>query len=246
MGEIILNANNIFVNVNSDKARMLAAKWYDFLVLNKFDFATIQKIDLGAEAPIIFDKLGNKFSIDFVNNKLNYMKKKGSIKTELISKALGAGKQGLNILDLGAGLGIDAVFLSQLGYKVTALERNPLIFLALTEALKQKSDLELKIIFSESSEYLKNQIIETDLVYFDPMFPEKRKSALPRQEMVFFKNLVGPDEDAADVLSLATLKAGAKRLVVKRPLKAPALLKPNTTLSGKLIRFDIYNGVKKA
>ena len=82
---------------------------------------------------------------------------------------------------------------------------------------------------------------DIDVIYFDPMFPEKTKSALPRQEMVFFKALVGTDEDGSEVLK-ATLKLKKiKRVVVKRPLKAPVLgLKPTGEIKGKLIRFDIY------
>ena len=78
-------------------------------------------------------------------------------------------------------------------------------------------------------------------VFTISLFPEKEKSALPRQEMVFFKSLVGADEDAAIVLTKALKLSGIKRVVVKRPLKAPVLYgKPSGSLKGKLIRFDIY------
>lgn len=217
-----------------------ARKWELFLQKNKFDFTTIEKIDMSKDCPVIFDKAGNKFSINFSEDKKNYAKKKASIKSELISKALGAGKQGLNILDLSAGLGIDAVFLAQLGYSVTALERNPLIYLALNEAIRLSPNLSLKFLFSDALEYLKHSEVKANVIYFDPMFPDKAKSALPRQEMVFFRNLVGHDEDALKVLEVAIRCKGIKRVVVKRPIKAPALLKPMSSTSGKLIRFDIY------
>lgn len=239
-----MSLSNIFTNFKNSAVDEKSQQWFKFLEKNNFDFNLIEKIEMSGEFPVVFDKAGNKFSIDFIHNKQSYAKKKASIKTELISKAMGGGKHGLQILDLSSGLGIDAVFLTQLGYAVTALERNPLIYLALNEALTQKPSLNLKFIFSDALTYLKNQEIKADVIYFDPMFPEKTKSALPRQEMVFFKNLVGNDNDAVDVLDFALSIKGVKRVVVKRPLRAPAIRKPMSSISGKLIRFDLYSGGK--
>ena len=243
-----MSTRSLFFNSDDKQTeqqiQLKIATWSSFLEMHKFDSSSIDRIDISKKCPVIFDKAGNKFSINFVDNKLNYCKKKTSIKSELISKALGAGKNGLNILDLSAGLGIDAVFLAQLGYSVTALERNPLIYLALNEAIQYKTDLLLKFKFGDALDYLKNCEIKADVIYFDPMFTEKTKTALPRQEMVFFRKLVGSDVDAIKVLESAIHTPGIKRVVVKRPIKAPALLRPISSASGKLIRFDIY-GVKK-
>jgi 16S rRNA (guanine1516-N2)-methyltransferase len=236
--------DSIFINCDNEEKKQLAKAWQDFLVKEKFNFADIQKIDFSTTNPTVFDSSNNKFCIDFANNKTNYHKKKASLKSEIISKAMGAGKHGLKVLDLSAGLGIDAVFLTQLGYEVTALERNPLVFLCLSHALKQNPVKSLNFIYCNAKDYLQNQAEIFNVVYFDPMFPEKTKSALPRQEMVFFKNLVGDDADALEVLQLAIQHVGIKRVAVKRPLKAPALgLKPFASIDGKLIRFDLY-GVK--
>ena len=204
----------------------------------------IREIDLAGAVPLIKDASGNKFAIDFVGNKTNYSRKKAGISTELIGRAMGAGRYGKRVLDLSAGLGIDAVFLAQLGFSVVAVERNPLIWLSLNEALKQ-SQLDIEFVFGEALSVLAESKIEADIIYFDPMFPEKSKSALPRQEMVFFKKLVGGDEDSVAVLQKSLQQQGVKRVVVKRPLKAPFLgeRKPQSSLKGKLIRFDIY-GVK--
>ncbi len=247
IGRCNLSIKALFTNMEKlNTEGPTAEKWTAFLQKNQFDYSSIEKIELSGRCPVIFDKAGNKFSIDFVNNKKNYAKKKSSMKSELISKAMGAGKYGLNILDLSAGLGIDAVFLAQMGYAVTALERNPLIYLALNEALQQKPELSLnlnlKFLFGEALEYLKNQQIKADVIYFDPMFPEKVKSALPRQEMVFFRKLLGHDEDAVKVLAAALCIKGVKRVVVKRPIKAAVLKKPLAAIEGKLIRFDFYKG----
>ncbi|MCC2678297.1 MAG: hypothetical protein K0R29_873 [Pseudobdellovibrio sp.] len=239
----------LFQNATTTQSKNTARDWHDFLTRNRFDFSQIEKIDFATPAPTITDKKNNKFCIDFINDKKNYHKKKLSIKSELLSKALGGGKLGLNVLDLSAGLGIDTVFLAQLGYHVTAIERNPLIYLCLQHASEQMLEMNIKVIYDEATKFLKHNTSANqqkfDVIYFDPMFPEKTKSALPRQEMVFFKKMVGSDEDAGQVLEEALKTPNIKRVVVKRPLKAPPLLqKPSGSLKGKLVRFDIY-GVEK-
>lgn len=226
----------------SDEFLKKAREWCRFLDKHDFDFSTIEKIDMTGPVPVIFDKAGNKFSIDFTGNRQNYFKKKTSIKSELISKALGAGKYGFKVLDLSAGLGIDAVFLAQLGYEVTAIERNPLIYLALQDALDRQNEMKLSFVFGDSLDFLKSRRFSTEIIYFDPMFPGKTKSALPKQEMVFFRSLVGFDLDAAEILEHALQVPGVKRIAVKRPLKAEALLKTSSHIDGKLVRFDLYRG----
>ncbi len=224
----------------------LSKIWQDFINLNTANTESIKKINFSGPVPIIFDHQGRRFSIDFNSDLKNYHKKKGSIKTELISKALGRGQQGFNILDLSAGLGIDAIFLAQLGYKVTALERNPIIYLALQTACEQLAEAEktrLEFKFFAAQDFLKKTDSFFDCIYFDPMFPDKKKSALPRQEMILFRNLVGSDLDSAEVVAQAIESKKAPRIVVKRPVKAPLLHpKPRSSISGKLIRFDIYGG----
>lgn len=237
-----MSLRSLFIHNGNSAAVAKAERWEIFLANNRFDFGSVAKIDMTEECPQIFDVSGNKFSIDFKMNRQNYMKKKGTLKTELLSRALGAGKYGLNVLDLSAGLGIDAVFLAQLGYSVTAIERNPLIYLALSEALLQTPELSLQFKFGDSLDYLQRWDLRVDIIYFDPMFPEKTKSALPRQEMVFFRDLVGFDEDASEILECALGVPNVKRVAVKRPIKAPALRNTANSIEGKLVRFDLYQG----
>lgn len=186
----------------------------------------------------------HQFHIDFVNDKVNYHKKKSGLKTELISRAVGSGRYGKKILDISAGLGIDAIFLSQMGYDVTAIERNQIIYDKLRQAwleLPEVAKLNVRFFYAESIEYLQNVNDEFDVIYFDPMFPEKKKSALSKKEMVIFRQLVGDDSDAAHVLESVLQNSNIKRVVVKRPIKSSWLFKkPNHQLMGKLIRFDIY------
>ena len=79
-----------------------------------------------------------------------------------------------------------------------------------------------------------------DVVYLDPMFPHKNKSALVKKEMRVFQSLVGADLDADQLLATA-LKL-AHRVVVKRPDYAGYLAecKPHFSQTTKNHRFDIY------
>jgi len=73
------------------------------------------------------------------------------------------------------------------------------------------------------------------------MFPEKKKSALPRKEMRIFRKWVGEDLDALDLLQ-AALRSSAERVVVKRPIKAPALQEGVIhSFEGKTVRYDLYS-----
>jgi 16S rRNA (guanine1516-N2)-methyltransferase len=233
-----------WIHSNEPRSLQQVKQWQEFLNSNPIKQGIIQKIDLSGSAPVLIDSEGRKLSIDFLSNLQNYSKKKGTIKTELISRAMGAGRSGTSILDLSAGLGIDAIFLSQLGYEVTALERNPLLYLALNTAqqeLPADQKEKIKFEFASAKSFLENCEKVFDVIYFDPMFPEKKKSALPRQEMVIFRNLIGSDDDANSVIQTAINLKKAKRIVVKRPIKAPLLFeKPQGQIEGKLIRFDIY------
>ena len=80
-----------------------------------------------------------------------------------------------------------------------------------------------------------------DVIYLDPMFPERGKSAKVKKSMAFFHQLVGSDDDAAALLPLALATAGY-RVVVKRPRHAPPLadIKPGLCFEGKSTRFDVY------
>ena len=200
-----------------------------------------------SEFPYVEDSDGRKLRIDFNSNKKDYHKKKSTLTGEPLSRALGSGKKGLRVLDLSAGLAVDAIFLVQLGYTVTALERNPMLYFLLNKALEswQSADkIRLKFIFTDALTYLKETKDEFDVCYFDPMFPQKNKSALPKQEMVIFKELVGGDNDAHEVLSCALQSKRFKRCVIKRPLRAEPLLaqgvQPSGCIEGKIIRYDIY------
>lgn len=183
--------------------------------------------------------------IDFDKNHLEYERKGHRGKNELIAKALGVGKGCRKVLDLSVGLGVDSVFLTQLGFQVVGVERSPVLYALLKEAFErtQKDYLKSYQLFHDDSlHFLKTHqgMLDVDCIYFDPMYPHKKKSALPKQEMVVFRDLVGHDEDASEVLKQA-LQWPVKRVVVKRPMYAEELLLGvRHSYEGKVVRYDTY------
>jgi 16S rRNA (guanine1516-N2)-methyltransferase len=197
------------------------------------------------ESVFVKDHEGRKLAIDFDENHLDYQRRGHRGKNEMIAKALGVAKGSKKILDLSVGMAIDSVFLCQLGFQVIGLERSPVLYALLKEAFEKTQKPELadyQLIQADSREFLETQKnkIEVDAIYFDPMYPHKKKSALPKQEMVVFRDLVGDDADASEVLKLA-LTWPVRRVVVKRPMKAEELL-PGVSHSfeGKVVRYDTY------
>lgn len=87
----------------------------------------------------------------------------------------------------------------------------------------------------------KEKVPVPDVVYLDPMFPKRTKQALTKIEMRVIRDIVGEDEDAAEVLLLAK-RVAALRVVVKRPRLAPPLadLPPNFVVEGSRNRYDVY------
>ena len=79
-----------------------------------------------------------------------------------------------------------------------------------------------------------------DVVYLDPMFPERRKSAAVKKKFQLIHHLERPCEDEKALLQ-AALAANPRKIVVKRPLKGSALagVRPSYALAGKAIRYDV-------
>lgn len=191
--------------------------------------------------------------IDFASPSNNYRRLHGGGNGQPIAKAIGIKTYGLplTVIDATAGLGQDAFVLACLGCHVTLIERNPMVAAALTDALQRglQSEVIHQIItrmhlqIGDSITVLQNLTVEhyPDIVYLDPMFPQRNKSSLVKQELRILKELVGADLDADNLLTLAR-QVARKRVVVKRPRIAPYLanIEPHASQVGKANRFDIY------
>lgn len=208
---------------------------------------TETRIELRAPRPLGFSPLSVSFNEGHAAHRLRF----GGGRGQTIARACGL-KSGNtpSILDLTAGLGRDAFVLASLGCQVTMIERNPVIAALLEDGLRRAADDEeigpwvserITLVPASAPEWLTSQAASADVVYLDPMFPERKKSAQVKKEMQIFHDVVGDDPDADALLPLA-LETARQRVVVKRPRHAPALSgKPApVTIEGKSIRYDIY------
>lgn len=193
------------------------------------------------------------FCVDFLSKKLLHRQKFGGGKNQLIAKAVGIKpREKCFVLDATAGLGEDAFVLASLGCCVLMLERAEIIFKLLQDAfLRAKKetwfgDLSFDVLHQDAILYLQTSEYQPDVIYLDPMFPEKNKSARSNIKMRALHELVGEDIDAEKLLSLA-MACAKKRVVVKRPRLAPALsdVKPDIVFTGKSCRYDVYVASKK-
>lgn len=188
--------------------------------------------------------------VDFASGAATYRRKFGGGKSEAIAKAVGISKKaGLTVIDATAGLGRDALVLASLGANVTLVERNPSVALLLWDGLRRAKlapetcdwlPARMQLVFASAAEAL-TQLPEPDVVYLDPMFPAREKSAAVKKEMRAFHDVVGSDPDADALYALAYALA-SKRVVVKRPGYAEFLAgqKPSMSIEGKNNRFDVY------
>jgi 16S rRNA (guanine1516-N2)-methyltransferase len=214
------------------------------------DFA----LQLGA-AGLQFVELGplaaGAVRVDFVEGAVAHRRLFGGGAGQMIAKAVGV-QSGVrpHVLDATAGLGRDAFVLASLGCQMTLIERQPLIAALLADGLaRARADAEVGPIVAQMQLMHGNAIelmaswtqLPPQVIYLDPMFPQRDKSALVKKEMRLFKPLAGADQDAPALLA-AALALATHRVVVKRPRKAPCIegAKPGYVLEGKSSRYDIY------
>jgi len=187
--------------------------------------------------------------VDFTSGALRYRRQFGGGRKEALARAVGLKANRCPIvLDATAGLGRDSFILASLGCRVLLVERSAMVAALLEDGLARAArDPELCATLARM------QIIQADcltlrhldpapeVIYLDPMYPHRSKSALVKKEMRLVRALVGDDNDAPLLLAWA-LRQEAARVVVKRPQGAPTLgkAKPSAVIPGKNSRFDIY------
>ncbi len=211
------------------------------------------------------DLEAGNLEIDFTSKKLQYRMQKLNKAQEPLLRAVGwKSTERQRIWDLTAGLGRDSALLYFAGLQVLMFERNPVLQTLLQYALTQLSqpakyrDIDTTtepylylmpqdaIAFLQNRDHQETQMSDiavplADVIYMDPMYPERKKSALVKKELRIIRNLVGADLDNELLLKNA-LTSGVPRVVVKRPKGAEfvADLKPSHSVESPNTRFDVY------
>jgi len=242
----------------ASEAEALAGQ-FGFPLLGFTDAATLVDAELvlqlspvGLQLQYTGRKAPGPIWVDFTGGASDHRRQFGGGRGQMVAKAVGL-KPGVCplVLDATAGLGGDSFVLASLGAGVLLQERNPVVYALLSDGLNRaravaSGDSQLQPIFSRMR-LLDTQTDSTqampaaDVVFLDPMFPAREKSAAVKKEMTAFHHLVGEDLDQ-DLLLSQALAAARFRVVVKRPRKAPYLAgqKPALAIAGKSSRFDVY------
>ena len=168
---------------------------------------------------------------------------------ELLVKAVRVrGVEEIRVFDATAGLGEDSLLLAAAGFSVTMCESDPVIAALLADGLRRAVDDpvlsgvvgHMSLVEGDSIEILPSLTEAPDVVYLDPMFPARTKSAAVKKKFQLLHRLESPCADEASLMD-AALAARPRKIVVKRPIKAPVLagVRPSHSISGKAVRYDV-------
>ena len=199
--------------------------------------------------------------VDFASGAAQHRRTQGG--GELIAKAVQYTARPV-VWDATGGLGRDSFVLASLNLAVHTFEQHPAVFALLQDGLHRAAQSpEIAAIAARITLHQDNaaalmptlaaQIGRPDVVYLDPMYPERQKSAAVKKEMAYFHALMEQPENersefrrsqnANDAALFQAARAIAqKRIVVKRPRLGEFLCgeKPAYQYAGKSTRFDVY------
>lgn len=180
--------------------------------------------------------------------------KQGALQREMLVKAARVkGVEAPRAVDATAGLGEDSLLLAAAGFTVMLCEADPVIAALLEDALARASEHEvlgpiverMHLVAGDSRIALERAGASTgaqpDVVYLDPMFPGRTKSAAVKKKFQLIHGLERPTEPLdEESLLQAALAAHPRKVVIKRPVKGPYLagVKPSHAIAGKAVRYD--------
>ena len=175
--------------------------------------------------------------------------KQGRLQSELIVRAakIKGIEDDLTAVDATAGFGEDSLLLAAAGFSVILYEYDPVIAALLRDGLRGAADIpelseavgRMELREENSITALQKLNEPPDVIYLDPMFPERQKSGLIKKKFQLLQQLERPCEDEGALVH-AAYDAGPRKIIIKRPLKAASLadIKPSYSIKGKSIRYD--------
>ena len=202
----------------------------------------------------LFDtELNTAIRVDFVAGAMAHRRQFGGGRRQALARAVGLKKGNTpRVLDITAGLARDAYILANLGCRVTLVEQSPVLHTLVEDGIRRGLENQVsaqvlenfvELANAESIEYMRqiDKEARPDVIYMDPMYPERKKSALVKKDMQILQHLLGKDENAPLLLKTA-LNTAAGRVVVKRPVHAAPVsdIEPSTSISSKKTRYDVY------
>ena len=256
--------NKICVSYQSDNRRDQAEDFAQQQQLDCIEFdhiSTELALNYTDEYLELRDMSNNtSIHVDFISGSLAHRQKYGGGRGQAIAKAIGLkqGTQPPSVLDATAGLGKDSFVMACLGCNMTLVERSPVICQLVDDAIQRaQNDAEFgsfikqgfKLINAQATDYIKSLSEDEapNVIYLDPMYPERKKSAQVKKNMQILQKLLGHDEDTGALIN-AALACAKKRVVVKRPKGAEVIgdRKPTVSIESKKTRYDVYVNIKSA
>ena len=166
----------------------------------------------------------------------------------LVRAARVRGVEAPTAVDATAGLGEDSLLLAAAGFTVTMFEKDPVIAALLRDALERAASnpqlagvaARMTLVEGDSVAGLRELDFSPDVVFLDPMFPERTKSAAVKKKFQLLHHLERPCDNEEELLD-AALAARPRKIVIKRPPKGPWLagVKPSHSIAGKAVRYDV-------
>ncbi len=187
-------------------------------------------------------------AVEFGGGAMRHRRRGGA--NELLGRAVGVtARRQPRVLDATAGLGRDAFVLADLGAQVALAERQPVVAELLRAGLASAAaarDEWLGAVVGRMTLFEGDArelpLPPCDVIYLDPMFPGRDKSAAVRKEMALFQRLLARQEDDGAELLEWALCQPVSRVVVKRPLRAAELggRSASHCIRGKAVRYDVH------
>ncbi len=216
---------------------------------------------------LLYDKeglslVGGKLRLQADFNNMLPRVKDDMWQNELIARAakIKEGESNLKAMDATAGFGEDSLILAAAGYEVMLYEKDPVIAALLKDCLIRARKIpeikdmvmRMKLVEGDSIEAMLNMAElkkdETkvvadmpDLIYLDPMFPERQKSSKIKKKFQLIQKLERPCFNGEEMVN-AALSLNPKKILIKRPMKAETLgdRTPEFSYKGTSIRYDCF------
>lgn len=188
--------------------------------------------------------------VDFVSGAVGHRLRFGGGRGQALPKAMGlrSGKTPM-VIDATAGLGRDAFLLASLGAQVTLIERSPdmhaLLADGMARALAEGGEFaeiigRMTLLLGDAKDLIPT--LSGDAILIDPMHPPRKNSALVKRDLRQVREIVGTDEDAADLVRVA-LEHAKVRVVLKWPAKGDpidGIRACSHQILGKSTRYDVF------
>ncbi len=191
--------------------------------------------------------------VDFVDAALQWRLRHGGGFGEMLARAcrVRAGEP-IRICDATAGWCQDTSLLLSLGAEVWLCERSTWMQWLIEDGiLRARQDVQQRCTWLNQLHWTAMSALQwlqsapqgaCDVVYLDPMYPDRQRQARSSRAMAVLHQMLPDDPEQEPQLLTLARQIAERRIVVKRPRQADfmAQIEPHHQVFGQSSRFDIY------